>query len=272
MERLQKKIEHLISGIRRFESLMIAYSGGVDSTLLLSVAHELLGSRVVAITSSSKVHPQDEIEAAVKIAGEMGVRHVVLETDEMSIPEFTANPHNRCYICKKHLVEAFRKKANELGIADIAHGANVDDLQDVRPGFAAAEEMGIHAPLLDSGFTKEDIRLLSKERGLPNWEKPAMACLATRIPYGISITENMLRMIGSAENFLRKKGFSGCRVRHHGDIARIEVRQQDFQKMLDPEMRVHVFRGLKKIGYLHIALDLEGYVQGSMNRKPLNGS
>jgi len=269
---LQEKIEHLISGINRFESLMVAYSGGVDSTLLLSVAHEVLGSRVVAITSSSKVHPKNEIEAAVKIAEEMGVRHIVMETDEMSMPEFMANPHNRCYICKKHLFETFRKKADELGIADISHGANVDDIQDVRPGFAAAKELGIHAPLLDAGFTKEDIRLFSKERGLPNWEKPALACLATRVPYGTSITGNMLRMIESAENFLGKKGFPGCRVRHHGDIARIEVRQQDFKKMLDPETRAHVFRELKKIGYLHIALDLEGYVQGSMNRKPVSGS
>lgn len=247
---------------------MVAYSGGVDSSLLLSVAHELLKSRVVAITSSSRVHPQEEIEAAAQIAGEMGVRHIVMETDEMSMPEFTANPDNRCYICKKHLFKAFRKKAGELGISDISHGANVDDLQDNRPGFKAATELGVHAPLLDAGFTKEDIRRLAKERGLPNWEKPAMACLATRIPYGTAITEHRLRMIGSAEDFLRKKGFSGCRVRHHGDIARIEVRQQDFQKMLDPEVRVHVSRELKEIGYRYIAFDLEGYISGSMNQKP----
>ncbi|MFO7558495.1 MAG: ATP-dependent sacrificial sulfur transferase LarE [Desulfobacterales bacterium] len=267
MKRLHQKKEQLVSGINRFESLMVAYSGGVDSSLLLSVAHELLKSRVVAITSSSRVHPQDEIEAAAQIAGEMGVRHIVVETDEMSMPEFTANPNNRCYICKKHLFETFRKKASELGIADISHGANVDDLQDNRPGFKAAKELGVHAPLLDAGFTKEDIRRLAKERGLPNWEKPAMACLATRIPYGTAITENRLRMIGSAEDFLREKGFSGCRVRHHGDIARIEVCQQDFQKILDPEMRVHVSRELKEIGYLRIVLDLEGYIPGSMNRK-----
>jgi uncharacterized protein len=272
LEKLRKKLEQLISGINRFESLMVAYSGGVDSTFLLSVAHEVLGNRVLAITSSSKVHPRNEIEAAIKIAGEMGVRHIVMETEEMSIPEFTANPYNRCYICKKHIFEVFRKKANDLGISDISHGANADDLRDVRPGFKAAAELEIFAPLLDAGFTKEDIRLLSKERGLSNWEKPAMACLATRIPYGTVITDDILRMIGEAEKFLGEKGFAGCRVRHHGDIARIEIRRKDFRKMLDPETSAHVSRELKRIGYLHITLDLEGYIQGSMNRKLLGDS
>jgi pyridinium-3,5-biscarboxylic acid mononucleotide sulfurtransferase len=264
---VQQKQEILIRVLQQFDSLMVAFSGGVDSTFLLSVACEVLGERVVAITSSSIVHPGKEFRDSLAIAETLGVRHVVVETDELKLPGFRNNRKDRCYVCKQNLFQILKNKAVELGIQAICHGANVDDLEDVRPGFAAAQEHGIHAPLIDAGLTKEDIRQLSRERGLSTWDKPAMACLATRVPFGTPIHEDMIRMIESAEEILYAEGFSGSRVRHHGTIARIEIQKKEFQKMMDPERLSRIVPEIKKLGFVLVALDLEGYVQGKMNQQ-----
>jgi pyridinium-3,5-biscarboxylic acid mononucleotide sulfurtransferase len=263
---IQQKQESLIRVLEKFDSLMVAFSGGVDSSLLLSVACEVLGDRVVAITSSSIVHSRKEFRDSLAIAEKLGVHHVVVETDELKLPEFRNNHPNRCYVCKQNLFQIVKNKAVELGIQAICHGANIDDLDDIRPGFAAAQEHGIHAPLIDAGLTKEEIRQLSKERGLSTWNKPAMACLATRIPFGTSIHEDMIRMIESAEQILHSEGFSGSRVRHHGTIARIEIQKKEFQKMMDPERLHRIVSEIQKLGFVHVAMDLEGYIQGKMSR------
>jgi uncharacterized protein len=264
---LQQKQDALIRILQKFDSLMVAFSGGVDSTFLLSVAYEVLGDKVVAITSSSSVHPQKETKDALEIAEKLCVRQVVVDTDEMKISEFRANYQNRCYVCKQHLFQIFKQKAAELGIHAICHGANLDDLDDIRPGFAAAQEQGIHAPLIDAELTKADIRQLSRNRNLPTWNKPAMACLATRIPFGMPIYEDMLRMIESSEQLLQTAGFSGCRVRHHGNIARIEICKEDFSKITHSDILSRIVPEFKKLGFVYIALDLEGYIQGSMNQQ-----
>lgn len=266
MKSLQQKQEILIRAIQQFDSLMVAFSGGVDSTFLLSVACEILGDRVVAITSSSIIHPGKEFRDSLAIAEKLGVHHLVVKTDELKLPGFRNNQPDRCYVCKQNLFQIIKNKAAELGIQAICHGANIDDLEDIRPGFAAAQEHGIHAPMIDAGLTKQDIRQLSKERGLSTWDKPAMACLATRIPFGTSIHEDMIRMIESAEQILDAEGFSGSRVRHHGTIARIEIRKNEFHKIIDPERLQRIVPEIKKLGFIHVALDLEGYIQGKMNQ------
>lgn len=267
MNDILHKQDLLIQRLQGFESLMVAFSGGVDSTYLLSVAQEVLGENVVAITSSSAVHPAQEFRDAVELAEILGVRHIIIETQELTLPEFRKNHQNRCYVCKQHLFRLFTEKASELGIQDICHGANLDDLKDIRPGFAAAQEHGIQAPLIDAGLTKSEIRMLSKQRGLSTWNKPAMACLATRIPFGNSIDEGMLRMIESAEQILSDEGLAGVRVRHHGTIARIELQPSDFSRAIDPGVLSRIIPGMKKLGFVYVALDLEGYVQGSMNQR-----
>ncbi len=261
-----EKKKALYSLIDGFDSLMVAFSGGVDSTLLLAVAHDILQDRVVAITAVSAVHPQQEKRHAVEMAVRLGVRHILYETHEMTNPEFTANPKNRCYICKKCLFQSFFQVAGRTGISTIAHGATADDVNDFRPGLQAAAEMGVVAPLLDAGLTKADVRLLSKEMGLPTWNRPAMACLATRIPYGTPITEEALRMIEQAERVVMDQGVRMCRVRHHGKIARIEVPADELDRLLDGEVRVGIIKELKALGFQYVACDLEGYVSGSMNR------
>ena len=266
MKRLQQKQDSLIAILHGFPSLMVAFSGGVDSTYLLSVAHEVLKENVVAVTSVSPVHSGREIEESRLIAERIGVRQIVVETGEMQLPEFTSNPENRCYICKQNMFGIFQDKAAELGIQAICHGANVDDLNDIRPGHAAAQERGIHAPLIEAGLGKADIRQLSKLRGLLTWNKPAMACLATRIPFGTEIQTAMLRMIESAEAVLSEAGFPGCRVRHHGQIARIEIYRSDFRQIIDPKQLSEIVPAIRDLGFAYVTLDLEGYRQGSLNR------
>lgn len=244
---------------------MVAFSGGVDSSYLLSVAHEVLEENVVAVTSSSPIHTGREIEDSRLIAERIGVRQIIVETNEMQLPEFRANPENRCYICKQNMFRMFQDKAAELGISAICHGANVDDLEDIRPGHTAAQELGIYAPLIDAGLSKTDIRQLSKLRGLMTWNKPAMACLTTRIPFGTAIQADMLRMVESAEAVLYEAGFAGCRVRHHGDIARIEIYRSDFRQIIDPKLLSEVVPAIRNLGFAYVTLDLSGYTQGSLN-------
>ncbi|MBU1055583.1 MAG: ATP-dependent sacrificial sulfur transferase LarE [Proteobacteria bacterium] len=263
---IEEKKERLISILKNYDSLAIAFSGGVDSSYLLALSHKVMGKKVFAITAISPVHPAREIKFAQKFAASRKIRHVIIKSDEMSLPEFIANNRNRCYVCKKILFPKMLEYAVKSGVKDLVHGANVDDLNDFRPGFSAASESKIAAPLIDAGLSKKDIRQLSKNMNLETWNKPAMACLATRIPYGTSITAEILNKIEDAENALIDLGFSTCRVRHHGDLARIEVPPKDFKKILSKENMEAIIKTIKKAGYLYVTMDIEGYIQGSMNR------
>lgn len=265
-DELVRKQERLIGCLKRFDSLGVAFSGGVDSTLLLAMGQQVFGPRAVAFTGISRLHPSGEKELAIEMAQRLGVRHVLFETRELADPRFTANPPERCYLCKAGLFEAMWKQAEKLGITALAHGANVDDLSDFRPGFKAAEESGVVAPLIEAGLNKADIRQLARRLGLPNWQRPAMACLASRIPYGLPIEENLLARIDQAETALHQLGIERCRVRHHGSLARIEVDPEEIHRLAASNLRLRVSDALRALGYAHVCLDLEGYSSGKMNR------
>lgn len=249
-----------------YESLLVAFSGGVDSTLLLAVAADVLGDRVFAVIGASAVHPESETRFAAAMAEKLGVPYRVHQTKELDVEAFRENPENRCYICKKSLILQLKEIAARMGMSYIAHGANVDDLNDFRPGFAAAEEEGVVAPLIVADMTKSDIRALSRQMGLDTWDKPSAPCLATRLPYGTPITEGVLVQVSAAEDAVKGLGFKACRVRHHGTLARIELDRNDFSAFLDEQTRNAVVTALRALGYDFVALDMEGYRQGSMNR------
>lgn len=261
------KKERLIRALKGIKSLAVGFSGGVDSTVLLAVSKQVLGDRVVAMTAISPVHPKREFDHAVQTAESLGVQHILFETDEMSDPMFTSNGSDRCYHCKRRLFKAMRVRADEAAIETIAHGANIDDLSDFRPGFKAAEELEVVAPLVDAGFTKNDIRKLARQLGLSNWDRPAMACLATRVPYGTTIDDAILDKIDRAEMLLLKTGIASCRVRHHGNLARIEIDMAQMEPLINKDMRARVIDGLRALGYKFVCLDLEGYESGKMNRE-----
>lgn len=260
------KKRRLIEILKSYSTLAVAFSGGVDSTLLLAVAQAVLGDRVTAVTVDSPIHSRREIREARAIAETLGVHHIVMPFGEITAPGFVDNPPERCYTCKQLLFAEIMRAADSLGIRRVAHGVNMDDLEDYRPGLKAAAEMGVAAPLAEAGLTKADIRALSRKMKLPVWNKPSMACLASRIPYGRPITREDLMMVETAEESLRQLGFAGSRVRHHGAVARIEVAQRDLKKTFHKEMRAEILKRLKQIGFKHVAVDLEGYVQGSLNR------
>lgn len=261
-----KKKQALLDNLRALDSLIVAFSGGVDSTFLLAAAHEALGGKVIAVTAHSIIYPLSEIEDAVAFTKGLGIEHVLLASEASHLPEFVANPPERCYFCKKYLFERLREIAEQRGIRSIAHAANMDDFDDFRPGWKAAVEMGGIAPLVEARLTKEEIRYLSKEMGLDTWNKPSMACLASRVPYGEPITETKLRMIGEAEKEIASHGFTQYRVRHHGSVARIELQILDVERIMEPKIREKIVTKLKELGFLYVTLDLEGYVTGSMNR------
>ncbi len=261
-----KKKDDLIDLLKRLPSLLVAFSGGVDSTFLLAVAADTLGNRVTAATAGSSVQPLSEREGAIEFTRDRSIEHIVFDPDELSIPGFTSNSPDRCYHCKKALCLKLRRIAEEKGIVHIAHAINTDDLGDYRPGIKAAEEMGLIAPLVDARLNKDEIRYLSKEMGLATWDKPSMACLASRIPYGTPITEKNITMVGRAEKILADEGFRQYRVRHHGTVARIEVEEDEIARLTDASLRKKIISELKEIGFKHIALDLEGFTSGSMNR------
>jgi len=260
----KRRLEELL---KSYDGLVVAFSGGVDSSFLLAVAHAVLGDRVTAVTAESAVHPLRERRAAAQFAQALPVDHIVIESGEMNLPEFLANPDKRCYICKKHVLSQLFVAAAKLGIDHVAHGVNLDDLSDYRPGQLAAKELGVLEPLVAARLTKEDIRRLSKDMGLPTWDKPSMACLASRIPYGTAISVSNLKMVEAAEDFLLELGLKTCRVRHHGSVARLEVAPEDFAMVLNPANRDRIVDRLKTIGFVHVALDLQGYTMGSLNRK-----
>jgi len=265
-ESARVKKERLMGILKEMPSLLVAFSGGADSSFLLAVACEILKDRVTAATADSITFPSRERQEAIDFAARLGVEHLIFKWDESSIPEFTANNADRCYHCKKALSIKLKKIAEEKGIGHVAFAANVDDLGDYRPGTKAAEEMGIISPLMDAGLNKGEIRFLSKEMGLATWDKPSMACLASRIPYGAAITADKLKTIEEAEDFLLNMGFKQIRVRHHGPVARIEAARTDLLRFLEEDMRTKIVKRFKELGFKHISIDLEGFVSGSMNR------
>ena len=256
---LNNKKKRLVLSLKELDSLIVAFSGGVDSAFLLAVAHEVLKENVIAVTAVSQIHPAREKKKAMEFVKNYGIKHVILQSAEMSLPAFVANRKDRCYVCKKNLFEELIKIASDIGIKYIAHGANTDDLEDFRPGLIAAQEMGVLAPMVDAGLTKDEIRLLSKEMNLEVWNKPALACLATRIPYGTTVTVNALEMVDQAEDVLINLGFNACRVRKYENMARIEVNPKQIESISDKKIRKIVVGKFRKIGFSHITVDLEGY-------------
>ncbi len=268
MSEAYEKYEKLKTILREMGSVLVAFSGGVDSTFLLRVAHDLLGGRAVAFTATSPTYPETEFFESVALAREIGAKQVVVESNELDIPGFAENPRNRCYHCKKALFQLAGANAGELGLGWVADGSNVDDLADFRPGRQAIQELGVRSPLLEAGLGKDDIRLLSRELGLPTWNKQPFACLSSRFPYGTEITPERLRQVGCCEEFLKREGFTTYRVRYHGETARIELGETEMPKLFDPEMRRKIATVFKGAGFTYVALDLEGYRTGSMNEGP----
>jgi len=262
---LAKKMEHLKSIIARCESAVIAFSGGVDSSLICAVAHEVLGERVIAVTAVSHTYPPGEIDVAKEVAKRIGIKHMIIKTGELDDPKFIANPIDRCYLCKGELLGKLDDVRKKFGFKKILDGTNHDDLSDFRPGSRALEEFGVMSPLALAGIDKEEVRQLAAEYGLPNSDKPANPCLASRIPFGCTITQDSLERIAKAEGFIHSLGFRVVRVRDHGDLARIEVAKSELEKafMLKNEM----VKNLKRLGYTFVTLDLEGYRSGSLNPK-----
>ncbi len=268
MTNLIRKNKTLKSLLRNFDSLAVAFSGGVDSTFLLAMAYEMFQDKdkLIAITAVSPIHPKTDVDTAKAFTKKFGIRHLLIHSTEMDFSEFVANTPDRCYLCKKIIFNQIVSAALTRGIKTVAHGINVDDEKEFRPGMKAAREINICAPLLDAGLAKNDIRMLSKEMGLSIWDKPASGCLATRIPYGERVTQEKLNMIEASETVLAGQGFSHCRVRHYGEMAKVEVPAYDIDRLLSPSIRTVIIDALKKIGFLYVTLDMEGYDSGRLNR------
>jgi len=265
MPSLEEKYELLKKNIEAYGRLGVAFSGGVDSTLLLKVAHDVLGENAIAFTAAQRSVAAFEMRDAADFCTKEGIRHIICEINELEVPEFVSNSPDRCYYCKRNVLLHIRAEAERLGIANIAEGTNTDDLGDYRPGRRAVSENGVLSPLLDAGLNKEEIRGLSAKLGLPTWNKPAYACLASRIARGETITEEKLRMVEKAENYLMERGIGQMRVRVHGDLARIETLPESIEKIAQEDFRKALTEKFKELGFKYVSLDLEGYRMGSMN-------
>lgn len=260
---INEKYNALLEEIKKLNSVAVAFSGGVDSTLLLKIARDALGKNAVAMTIKSEFVPENEIEECKALAKLIGARHIIIPFDALSYDEIKQNLKDRCYHCKHSIFEKLLEKAESREICAIIEGSNVDDLSDYRPGFKAVEELNIISPFLKVKLTKQEVRQMAKMLQIPNWNKPATACLASRIPYGDAITKDALKKIASAENILSSLGFIGARLRVHRNVARIEIDPNDFQKFFSNRERI--LYGLKPLNFRYITLDLEGYRRGSMN-------
>jgi len=256
-----RALEHTLESLG---SVIVAYSGGVDSAYLAVVAHKVLGDRAIAITADSASYPERHRQIAIQVARDFGLRHEIVHTGELERPEYRANPSNRCYYCKHELYTHLSRIAGERG-AVVVDGNNADDRGDYRPGRQAAREFGVRSPLDEANLTKHEIRELSREAGLPTWDEPASACLSSRIPYHNEVTDEKLRTIERAEQSLRALGFRVFRVRHHDDVARIEIARDEMMRALEPQTSAAIVRELKAAGYKYVSLDLQGYRTGSLN-------
>jgi len=264
-EQLRSKLDQLRAIFAPMRSVMVAFSGGVDSTFVLKVAHDTVGERVIALTTTSPTMPEEDRDTAIRMAAEIGARHLLIDSNELEIPGYAANPIDRCYLCKTNLFEVCEARATALGISEIVDGLNLDDLHDYRPGMKAADKRRVRHPLVEAELSKAEIRELSRSLGLRTWDRPASPCLSSRFPYGTEITPEGLYQVAEGEKLLHALGFRVARVRYHGEVARIELERDQIARVFEPEIRDKLERELKQIGFRFVTIDLKGFRSGSLN-------